>query len=294
MLRITLEQWRMFRAVAEYGGFNQASQNIHKSQSSIHSAVHKIEATLGVQLFRVQGRKTLLTDSGELMLRRANGLLDEAAKIEAVGQTLGEGIESRLSIAIDEIFPQNLLYKVLATTSAQFPLLNIELMEATLSGAKELLDNTHVDIALSPFTRQTGVSEQLCQIELMAVAHHQHSLHTLNKTLTVADLKSFRQIVVRDSGITKRRDDGWLGANQRWTVSHVQTSINMISNGLGYAWLPVGSITGELTSGVLKPLPLARGAKRTVQLYLIFNDSDTLGPAAQSFIHELRKAVKTE
>ena len=35
MLRITLEQWRMFRAVVEFGGFNQASQGIHKSQSSI-------------------------------------------------------------------------------------------------------------------------------------------------------------------------------------------------------------------------------------------------------------------
>ena len=43
MLRITLEQWRMFLAVVEHGGFNQASEAVFKSQSSIHHAVKKIE-----------------------------------------------------------------------------------------------------------------------------------------------------------------------------------------------------------------------------------------------------------
>ena len=88
MLKITLEQWRMFHAVVEFGGFNQASQGVHKSQSSIHNAVSKIEESLGVKLFLIEGRKTVLTEAGELMLRRANYLLEEAKKIEAVGLTL--------------------------------------------------------------------------------------------------------------------------------------------------------------------------------------------------------------
>ncbi|HCA76548.1 MAG TPA: LysR family transcriptional regulator, partial [Alteromonas sp.] len=38
MLKATLEQWRMFKAVVEAGGFNQAAEQVHKSQSSIHHA----------------------------------------------------------------------------------------------------------------------------------------------------------------------------------------------------------------------------------------------------------------
>ena len=125
MLRVTLEQWRMFRSVVQFGGFNQASQGIHKSQSSIHNAVGKIESSLAVKLFEIEGRKTILTEAGELMLRRANFLLDEAAKLEVVGHTLGQGTEGSLRIAVDEIFPQMLLYKVLETISAQFPSLQI-------------------------------------------------------------------------------------------------------------------------------------------------------------------------
>ena len=288
MLRITLEQWRMFRAVVEFGGFNQASQGVHKSQSSIHNAVGKIEAALGLKLFNIEGRKTVLTEAGEMMLRRANYLLDEAAKVEAVGQTLAEGIESQLRIAVDEVFPQKILYDVLDATAVKYPMLQIELVESILSGASELLENTEVDIAISPITIRDGFSEELCQIEFVAVANPAHVLHRLDRELELEDLRRYRQIVVRDSAISKKNDSGWLGANQRWTVSHMQTSIDMICNGLGFAWLPVSSITSELDSGKLKPLRLKHNRKRTEQLHLIFKDGDRLGPAARTFLGELR------
>ena len=43
MLKATLEQWRMFKAVVEAGGFNQAAVEGHKSQSRVHHAVQKIK-----------------------------------------------------------------------------------------------------------------------------------------------------------------------------------------------------------------------------------------------------------
>lgn len=288
MLRVTLEQWRMFRSVVQFGGFNQASQGIHKSQSSIHNAVGKIEESLGVKLFVIEGRKTILTEAGELMLRRANFLLDEAAKLEVVGHTLGQGIEGSLRIAVDEIFPQMLLYKVLETISAQFPSLQIELIESVLSGASELLNNDDVDIAISPIVLVDGFSEQLCQIDFVAVANPDHALHALDRELTMEDLKSHRQIVVRDSALFSKKDAGWLGANQRWTVSHSRTSIDMICNGLGFAWLPLTSIEESLAKGLLKPLPLNQNGRRSAQLHLIYKDADNLGPAAKAFLAELR------
>ncbi|RUO44461.1 LysR family transcriptional regulator [Aliidiomarina taiwanensis] len=288
MLRVTLEQWRMFRAVVQYGGFNQAAASIHKSQSSIHNAVSKIENSLNVKLFQVEGRTTHLTEAGKLMLRRANFLLDEAAKLEIVGQSLGQGTETSLRIAVDEMFPPALLYQVLEQVSSQYPLLQVELVESVLSGASELISNADVDLAISPLAFTEGFCEQLCTIEFLAVANPNHALHALGRKLTEQDLKSHRQLVVRDSALTNRSDSGWLGANQRWTVSHLRTSIDMICNGLGFAWLPVSAIQEKLTAGTLKPLPLQHNSKRTMQLYLVFKDEDSLGPAGHSFIHELR------
>ncbi|UJF20802.1 LysR family transcriptional regulator [Shewanella sp. OMA3-2] len=292
MLRITLEQWRMFHAVVEYGGFNQASQGVFKSQSSIHTAVGKIEESLGVKLFSVEGRKTVLTDAGKMILRRSNYLVEEAKKVEAIGVTLSRGIESRLKVAVDEIFPRDRLYKALETVSKQFPLVQIELLESILGGANEMLTNDDAEIAIAPSSLGAGVSESLCHIEFCAVASPEHPLHNINRTLTLEDLKSYRQIVVRDSSRLNEKNkanEGWLEANQRWTVSHMQSSIDMIIKGMGFAWLPLSLITDHINDGRLKHLALDKNNKRTAQLYLSYKDIDSLGPVAHYFLEALRR-----
>jgi DNA-binding transcriptional LysR family regulator len=291
MLRISLEQWRMFHAVVQFGGFNQASLGVHKSQSSIHNAVKKIEDSLGVKLFSIEGRKTVLTEAGEMILRRSNYLLEEAKKVEAIGETLSQGIETRLKIAVDEIFPRSILYQVLETVSQEYPLVQIELFESILGGAAEMLENDEVEFAISPTSKGTGFSEKLGFISFGAVASPEHPLHSIDRKLRLEDLKSHRQIVVRDSAqITKlKTSEGWLKAEQRWTVSHLQSSIDMISKGLGFAWLPLSLIEPQLKSGQLKPLQLDGHTERSTQLYLTFNDADCLGPVAKCFLAELRK-----
>ncbi|AXR06954.1 LysR family transcriptional regulator [Salinimonas sediminis] len=288
MLKATLEQWRMFKAVVDAGGFNQAAQAVHKSQSSVHHAVQKLEHALGIELFENEGRKVRLTPAGELMLRRAGFLLDEAQKLEAVAQSLQSGVETQLRVAVDIVFPSEILYRVLSRVSEEFPLLRIEIMETVLNGANDLLEHGKVDIAISPFALNHGFSEDLCEIDFMLVAHPTHSLHQLKRPLTVEDLKSHRQIVVRDSSSERKAESGWLGAEQRWTVSHVRTSIDMIRRGLGYAWLPVALIQHELEHQCVAPLPLAQGGVRRILLNLGFEDGDKLGPAARTFIGELR------
>ena len=278
----------MFKAVVDYGGFNQAAKVIHKSQSSIHHAVHKLEESLGVCLLEVHGRKTQLTQAGTLMLKRASYLLDEAAKVEAVAGTLSAGVETQLRIAVDEAFPQALLFKVLESVSAQYPLLRVELMETVLSGANQLLQKDKVDLALSPFTLADSLNEEICQITFIAVAHPEHALHQGERALTLEDLKSHRQIVVRDSALSQGQSAGWLGAEQRWTVSHMRSSIELVSKGLGFAWLPEPAITHLLQENRLTPLPLSSGQSRSAAFYLNFTDADKLGPATRTFMGELR------
>ena len=290
LLRITLEQWRMFRAVVNHGGFNQASAQIHKSQSSIHSAVSKIEDVLGVKLFVVEGRKTVLTEAGEKLLHRADYLLQEAAKVEAIGMVLAQGEETTLRIAVEEIFPADTLYQVLESVSAQFPQLNIEIRESILAGARELVEREEVDVAISPFALSGGFSEQISRVTFSVVANPDHALHQMDRQLTLEDLKAHRQIVVRDSALETSTDAGWLGADQRWTVTHMRTSIDMIKNGLGYAWLPRSCIQDELAEGSLEPLNMDFENKREAALYVVFKDGDRLGPAAKAFLGELRYA----
>lgn len=288
MARSTLEQWRMFKAVAEHGGFHQAAEAVFKSQSSIHHAVHKLEAVLGVTLLQVEGRKTQLTAAGEQLLRRINFLLTEAERMEQVALNLQAGVESTLCIAVDEAFPRAVLFQTLSAVSHEYPLIRIELMETVLAGANELLAQGKTEIAVSPFTLADNLSEDICQVEFVAVAGSQHPLHQLERALTLEDLKECRQIVLRDSGKARSKEHGWLGSEQRWTVSHVGTSIELLLQQLGFAWLPRHAVTPYLATGQLKLLPLPRGKERSMTFYLNFNDAESLGPVARTFLGHLR------
>ena len=100
MTKSTLEQWRMFRAVVEHGGFAQAAEATHKSQSSINHAVHKLQDQLNLKLLEVVGRKAQLTDAGALMLRRADQLLEHAVHLETIAAGLSQGNEAELRVAV--------------------------------------------------------------------------------------------------------------------------------------------------------------------------------------------------
>ena len=102
---ITLEQWRCLVAVVEYGGYAQAAQHLHKSQSSVTYAVQKLESMLKVRAFEIQGRKAVLTPTGEMLCRRARALLEDAAGLERAAKKVSAGWEAEIRIAVEVLFP---------------------------------------------------------------------------------------------------------------------------------------------------------------------------------------------
>jgi DNA-binding transcriptional LysR family regulator len=189
---------------------------------------------------------------------------------------------------VDGAFPQCTIFQALEKVSALYPQINIDIIDTVLSGTNELISDGKADIGLSPLPMQNGLNEELCLIEFIAVAHKDHALHQLDQTLSEENLRSYRQIIVRDSASQNKADAGWLGAEQRWSVSHMRASIELIRQNLGYAWLPLPGISEALANGSIKPLKLNAGGNRSVSFYLNYLDKDRIGPAAREFMGELR------
>ncbi|MGL6160420.1 LysR family transcriptional regulator [Microbulbifer sp.] len=291
MAKVTLEQWRMFQSVVEHGGFSQAAQAVHKSQSSINHAVHKLQESLGVALLEVRGRKAELTDAGRILLARAGGLLDEAEALEAVADSLAGGEEAVLTLAVDVIFDYECLLGAVERFAEQFPHTRLELRETVLSGAEELLLQQQADFILSARVPQGFVGEPVARVRFLPVAHPQYPLHHLGRPVARKDLKNCRQIVIRDSAVKNRQDAGWLGSDQRITVTNVQTSIDLIERGLGFAWLPETRIRDSLSADRLLPLSTEEPWERSVTVYLVYADADKCGPAAGYLIDVLRQGL---
>jgi DNA-binding transcriptional LysR family regulator len=288
--KITLDQWRALLAVVDAGGYAQAAELLHKSQSTVTYAVQKLESLLGVKVFEVMGRKAHLTSTGQVLYRRAKALLDEAGSLESAASTLSAGWEPELRLAVEIIFPTWLLLECFGRFAAEHPQTRIELYESVMSGTEEMLLQRKVDLAICSNIPPGFAGDALMRLNFIAAAHPAHPLHLLGRELTLQDLRKHRHLLIRDSG-SQRRSGSRVGAEQIWTVSHKATSIHAACMGLGFAWFSEETIRNELDSGMLKPLPLREGAQVSAELYLVFADRDYAGPGALRLAQIIREAV---
>lgn len=295
-MKTTLEQWRMFKAVVEHGGYAQAADAIHKSQSTISYGVHKLQEQLGVQLLEVEGRKAVLTDHGKILLQRADQLLDQAENLDKVADSLSSGVEPMVHLALDMVYPYEQLFGVLQRFSDQYPNTRVELEEFVLSGGNEMLAEGTIDLLVTPRVPAGYNGEHIFRAKFVPVSSADHPLQHLGRGVTYDDLTQHRQVVLRDSSKKAREDSGWLGAHQRWTVTHFSTSLNIIRRGLAYAWVPEHIVHKEIINGTLTQLPMAVEAARYADLYLVKAHGDMSGPATNTLAELLAhfSAVETE
>ncbi len=282
--RVTLDQWRTLQAVVDCGGFAQAADALHRSQSSVSYTVARMQDQLGVPLLRIDGRKAVLTEAGEVLLRRSRQLVKNASQLEDLAHHMEQGWEAEVRLVVDAAYPNTRLVRALRAFMPQSRGCRVRLREEVLSGVEEVLLEGVADLAISGFNIPGFLGTEMSSVEFVAVAHPEHPLHQMQRALTFQDLESQLQVVIRDSGRNQPRDVGWLGAEQRWTVGSLATASTFVSSGLGFAWLPRHIIERELKEGVLKILPLDKGGSRNPTFYLYSSKDKPLGPATQILI----------
>lgn len=291
---IALEQWRALIAVVDAGGYAQAAEALHKSQSAVSYAVQKIESLLEVKAFEIQGRKAVLTPTGHMLYRRALALINEAGHLEQAARTLSAGWEAGIGLAVEILFPSWLLIDCLARFGQESPGTRIEVIESVLGGTPEALLKGQADLAISPQVPPGFLGRPLMRARVIAVAHPAHPLHALRRDLGYRDLREHRHLTVRDTGAMRDRRAVMVEVEQRWTVSHMATSIEAVRKGHGFAWLPEERIREELDRGELKPLPLGGGEERFVELYLVLADPDFAGPGVRRLAEIIGESVERE
>jgi DNA-binding transcriptional LysR family regulator len=286
--RISLDQWRALVAVVDAGGYAQAAKALHKSQSAVTYAVQKLQAQLGVKAFEIQGRKAVLTGTGELLHRRAQVLLDEAGSLERAARTLSAGWEAEIQLVVEIIFPSWLLFDCLERFSGDSPHTRIEVIESVMGGTSEALLSGRADLAITPQIPQGFAGDPLMRVRFVPVASPRHALHQLGRALTLRDLAAHRHLVVRESG-SRRDTRPSVEVEQRWTFGHPATSIDAAIRGHGFAWFPEQRIRTELATGTLKILPMREGAERFAELYLVYADHDAAGPGTKRLATIIRE-----
>lgn len=286
-----MEQWRVFQAIIEHGGYAQAAAHLHRSQSAISYSMSRLQQQLGIALLKIEGRKALLTESGRVLLHRSHQLLNNATEIENFAQQLAEGRESEIKLVVDAAFPNDLLMHALSIFAKQSLGTQVQLREIILSGASDALLNNEADLVIGVNLANQMMADPLIEIEFHAVAHPDHPLHHLADPITEDDLDRYTHIVIRDSGQQQLMDVGWLSTQQRWTVSSIDSALSALQHGLGYGWLPRNRLNQSLELKQLQFLTLRQGQTYKANLYISFAHPQNIGPATQEMAEIIKRVA---
>jgi DNA-binding transcriptional LysR family regulator len=291
LARTSLEQWAVLAAVVDEGGYAQAGATLHRSQSAVSYAVARLQEELDVPLLVIEGRKAVLTPHGQTLLQRARGLLRDMNTLELLARSLKQGWEAELQLVVDAAFPREHLLKIVAELQQLCPNTQMQLSDAVLSGAEEAIADGGADVVVTAHVPSGYVGEFLVDVSFLAVARPGHALFGIGHDLSFEDLTRHVQVVVRDSGVKHPRDEGWLGAERRCTVSSMEASLATVKAGLAYAWLPEHVVAASLRDGTLEALPLTSGRERRVPLYLVLVHSEVAGPAARAAVECFQRHI---
>ncbi len=197
---MTLEQLRIFVAVAERQHMTQAAHEINITQSAASSAIAALEERYAVKLFDRVGRRIELTDAGRIFLVEARSVLARAATAEKALADLANLKRGALSIYASQTIVNYWLPPFLAIFHKRYPDIVLKLKAGN---TQQVAEATHECIADIGFIEGSIDDPHLAvrSIEgdrLVVVVAPNHPLAGKEK-LEVSDLKSMRW-VLREPG----------------------------------------------------------------------------------------------
>lgn len=145
---MTLEQLRIFIAVAEREHVTGAAAALHLTQSAVSAAIRALEDQHAVTLFDRVGRRVVLTDAGRQFLVAARGVLASAAEAEAVLQEMAGLKRGALRLGASQTIANYWLPGPLAAFRMAWPGIRLDLRIGNSEQVRTLVLEGAVDCGL--------------------------------------------------------------------------------------------------------------------------------------------------
>lgn len=263
---ITIEVLETLDAIDRRGSFAKAADELNKATSAVSYAVQKLEEQLDIALFQRQGRRSVLTPAGQLILAEGREILQATARLANKAKEVATGWEPRIRIAVESLLSYPAFFGVLNEFLKEHSTLEIDICESVLNGGWEALEQGRVDLIVGspgPVPQQKGYRAiPLASADLVPVIASNHELAGMATKPEVFEtlLPKVRRVITHDTsmlGIT--RSAGLSSDGQIFYVQNIDQKVEAIRSGIGIGHLPRQRIQKQLNNGELIQLVLAEG-----------------------------------
>ncbi len=279
---MTLEQLRIFLAVAEHLHFTRASENLYITQPAVSAAIQTLETEYKVKLFHRIGRRVEITDAGRLLQAEGQKILDQVAMAERNLRELNNLKRGELKLGSSLTIGNYWLPEKISKFKQKYPGIHVN---CTLSNAEEICEGTALgrfDLGLVTGTVKLSLQSLLTQEvvgsdRLLIVVGQSHPWFNYPQIL-VQDL-TLSAWIMRESGS---------GAQQvfeqclhQWGVEPATLEVALVLNssemvkavvesGVGAAAIPESMVKKEIQLGTLRSIEiLNRQSRRPLPLQIV-------------------------
>lgn len=256
-------------AIDRRGSFAKAAEELNKATSAVSYVVQKLEEQLDIAVFQRQGRRSVLTPAGQLLLDEGREILQATNRLANKAKEVATGWEPRLRIAVelDQSYP--VFFDVLKEFLEAHPGIEIDVCEVVLNGGWEALAQGRVELLVGspgPVPVQKGYrAVPLAQAEWVPVIASCHKLASIaaSREALEASLPGIRRVITHDTSMLEvARSAGLNSEGQTFYVQNIDQKIEAILAGIGIGHLPRQRIHACLDSGELLPLALPNDSQR--------------------------------
>ena len=290
----TLDQFAVFVAVVDCGGFAAASRKLNRAQSAITYAVKGLEEQSGAKLFDRSVYRPALTDAGRTLLPRARRLLADLDDYSRHAKSISIGVEAGLTVVSDEFAPVPLVAAALAQVHQRYPSVSVKLIIDTPAAALDLLKAGHAQIGALSAQPPFGPDLQTVywsEHDLVAVAAPSHPLARI-ALVTPPDLHGHMQLIWNPANVRADSHVSGVHALDRWFTNDLRTKRSLLLAGTGWGSMPDHLVQDDLAAGRLVKLNLEswEGSDRMPHYAtsIAWRRNATLGPVASRLIEALR------
>lgn len=278
---VTLDQLRVFLCVVDEGSFSRAAKRLRRVQSAVSYSIANLERLLDVSLFDRSGRVPVLTEAGAALLADARAVDERVDRLRARARAISSGVEARLNLAVDVLYPIARLLGGLRELGERFVGVEVNLRtEAMGAVASLVLDGScQIGISVGRIELPRALTCQpLTNVSLVCVCAPTHPLASGDDVWQRA--RHELQIVVSDrSDLTAGRDHGVV-SQRTWRVADLDSKRALLAGGFGWGRMPEHTVRSAIDRGELAEIDLGEGGPLVVPLVSVHRTTDPPGPAA--------------
>lgn len=298
MISPTIQQMRLFEAVARHGSVTRAAQEVHLTQPSVSMQIKRLEEKVGVPLTEQIGKKIHLTAAGEIVRLACGDVLSRIAGLEDDLAALRGGVAGPLRIAVVSS-AKYFLPQLLGSFTRRFP--DVEPVLQITNRARLLQRLAANEDDLYVMGQAPGdlpvVDRPFLENVIVPIAHPNNPL--AGKRRISLERLAQEPFIKRESGSGTRK------AVEDLFASHgleVRTQMYMddseaikqgVASGLGIATASIHSLRQELARGDLAVLDV-EGFPLRRSWYAVHHTGKRLSVAAQTFLDYLLEEGERE